>query len=174
MTATGEGEGRPRSSGTGDRSAAGAAEVVLSEERAVARRLRVPVERVRVAKRIRTETVRVEVDVEVRREELVVTSAPVPPEEGERLATRVDDAGAAAGEGAERGAAPAGDERVVLVLSEEVPVVGVETRAAERVTVAVRRVEGVERVVVDLDREVVDVDGARGAPAGTSTTDQHH
>ncbi|WP_298992864.1 DUF2382 domain-containing protein [uncultured Pseudokineococcus sp.] len=167
MTATGEGEGRPRSSGTGDRSAAGAAEVVLSEERAVARRLRVPVERVRVAKRIRTETVRVEVDVEVRREELVVTSAPVPPEEGERLAAPVED-GPGAG-----GGTPA-EERVVLVLSEEVPVVGVETRPAERVTVAVRRVEGVERVVVDLDREVVDVDGARGVPAGTSTTDQHH
>ncbi len=140
--------------------------MVLSEERAVARRVRVPVERVRVAKRIRTETVRVEVDVEVRREELVVTSAPVPPEEGERLAAPGEN-GPGAGDGA-----PAGEEQVVLVLSEEVPVVGVETRPAERVTVTVRRVEGVERVVVDLDREVVDVEGARGAPAGTSTTNQ--
>ncbi|MEJ5868608.1 DUF2382 domain-containing protein [Pseudokineococcus sp. 5B2Z-1] len=165
MTATVEDEGRPRSSGASARPAAEAAEVVVAEERAVARRLRVPVERVRVAKRIRTETVRVEVDVEVRREELVVTSAPVPPEEGERLAAPVED-GPGAG-----GGAPA-EERVVLVLSEEVPVVGVETRAAERVSVAVRRVEGVERVVVDLDREVVDVEGARAAPAATSTTDQ--
>ena len=105
-----------------------------------------------MAKRVRTETVRVEMDVEVRREELVVTSEPVPDEIGQRmsvLATDDDDDA---------------DREVVLVLSEEVPVVGVQVQPVERVTVRTRRIDGTERVEVDLAREVVEVDGVREAP----------
>jgi len=106
-----------------------------------------------VAKRVRTETVRVEVDVEVRREELVVTSEPVPDEIGRQaaeFATEDDD--------------DAPDREVVFVLSEEVPVVGVQVQPVERVTVRTQRVEGTQRVEVDLAREVVEVEGAHDAP----------
>ena len=108
-----------------------------------------PVELVRVAKRIRTETVRVEVDVEVRREELVVTREPVPDEIGQRMASFVteDDSDE--------------DREVTYVLSEEVPVVGVQVQPVERVTVRTQRIDGTQLVEVDLAREVVDVDGAR-------------
>ena len=128
--------------------------LTVSEERAVARRLRVPVERVRVAKRVRTETVSVQ--VQVRREELVVTREPVAPEEGEQLAVLAT-----------------GDEQadqVVLLLSEEVPVVGVEVRPLERVVVTTRPVEGRQRVEVDLAREVVDVEGASETGPGDQRT----
>jgi uncharacterized protein (TIGR02271 family) len=120
--------------------------VTVSEERAVSRLVRVPTERVRVRTRVVTEVVRV--DVEVRRQELVVEREPV--DEGEALAAATTDLGE--------------PEEVVVVLHEEVPVVGVETRAVERVTVRARRVEGTTPVTVDLAREVVEVeqDAGRG------------
>ncbi len=105
-----------------------------------------------MAKRVRTQTVRVEVDVEVRREELVVTSEPVPEEMGRQmavLATDDDDDS---------------DREIVLVLSEEVPVVGVQVQPVERVTVRTHRIDATQRVEVDLAREVVEVEGAREAP----------
>ncbi|MEJ5946424.1 DUF2382 domain-containing protein [Pseudokineococcus basanitobsidens] len=127
--------------------------VTASQERAVARTERVPVERVRVSKRVVTRRRRVEVEVELRHEELVVTREPL---EG--------------GAGADRPADEARDRdrEVVLVLHEEVPVVSVEARPVERVRVAVRRVEGTTPVTVDLAREVVEVEGTGAAPGGST------
>jgi stress response protein YsnF len=140
--------GTTRSSETTDTaSTADEAVVTVSEERAVARRLRMPVERLRVAKRVRTRTVRVQADVEVSYEELVVTREPVDPEQAHRLAETVmeddDDT----------------DRTVVLVLSEQVPVIELATRPVERVTITTHHVQATQRVVVDLAREVVDITG---------------
>jgi stress response protein YsnF len=120
--------------------------VTVSEERAVSRLVRVPVERVRVRTRVVTEVVRV--DVEVRRQELVVERVPVDQVEASAAATT--DLG-------EPG-------QVVVVLHEEVPVVTTEVRPVERVTVRARRVESTTPVTVDLSREVVEVeqDAGRG------------
>ncbi|ROP27075.1 DUF2382 domain-containing protein [Pseudokineococcus lusitanus] len=120
--------------------------VTVSEERAVSRLVRVPVERVRVRTRVVTEVVRV--DVEVRRQELVVERVPV--DEDEARAAATTDLGE--------------PEEVVVVLHEEVPVVTTETRPVERVTVRARRVESTTPVTVDLSREVVEVeqDAGRG------------
>ncbi|MEJ5947050.1 DUF2382 domain-containing protein [Pseudokineococcus basanitobsidens] len=132
----------------GDAGAARSSEAVLtvSEERAVARLVRVPVERVRVSRRVVTRTVRVETEVEVRHEELVVTSEPLSADEVRELGTTA---------GRDE---PEADREVVLVLRREVPVVGVEVEPLERVTVRTHRVDGTRRVEVDLAREVVDVD----------------
>jgi len=120
--------------------------VTVSEERAVSRLVRVPVERVRVRTRVVTEVVRV--DVEVRRQELVVERVPV--DEVEASAAATTDLGE--------------PEQVVVVLHEEVPVVTTEIRPVERVTVRARRVESTTPVTVDLSREVVEVeqDAGRG------------
>jgi len=120
--------------------------VTVSEERAVSRLVRVPVERVRVRTRVVTEVVRV--DVEVRRQELVVERVPVDQVEASAAATT--DLGE--------------PEQVVVVLHEEVPVVTTEVRPVERVTVRARRVESTTPVTVDLSREVVEVeqDAGRG------------
>ncbi len=120
--------------------------VTVSEERAVSRLVRVPVERVRVRTRVVTEVVRV--DVEVRRQELVVERVPVDQVEAGAAATT--DLGE--------------PEQVVVVLHEEVPVVTTEIRPVERVTVRARRVESTTPVTVDLSREVVEVeqDAGRG------------
>jgi len=120
--------------------------VTVSEERAVSRLVRVPVERVRVRTRVVTEVVRV--DVEVRRQELVVERVPVAEVEASAAATT--DLGE--------------PEQVVVVLHEEVPVVTTEVRPVERVTVRARRVESTTPVTVDLSREVVEVeqDAGRG------------
>nr|WP_298993164.1 DUF2382 domain-containing protein [uncultured Pseudokineococcus sp.] len=120
--------------------------MTLSQEQAVSRLVRVPVERVRTARRVRTRTVRVEVDVEVRHEELVVTREPLPAEGTHHLGSTTTQV------------EPAADREVVLVLGGEVPVVGVQSHPAEQVTVRTQRVDGTRRLDVDLAREVVEID----------------
>jgi len=110
---------------------------VRSEERLSVQLSRTAVETVRVSRRIVTETV--QVPVTIRREELSVTRTPVsgsPQAQGDPL--QVED--------------------LVLVLHEEVPVVNLEIRATERVTVGVDVVDTDELVTADLKREQVEID----------------
>lgn len=116
----------------GDRTAA---EVVLHEERLRVQTRQVPVERVVLRRRVVTEVRRVEVTV--RREELEVHRAPV---EG-TSAVRAGDA----------------PRTTTIVLSEEVPVVQVQTRPYERVTVSVETVAGEQRVSGEVSREQVEI-----------------
>lgn len=119
-----------------------APELVLREERLALGADRVPVERVRLQRRITTE-VR-QVDVTVRREELVLERSPL------------DD-------GTTGSRAPGQSQPLVIVLSEEVPVVQVVTRPYERVSVHVDSVvTGEQQVSASLGREVAELveDGA--------------
>lgn len=126
------------------------AEVVLREERLHVGRERVPVERVRFTKRVETEVRTVE--VQVRREVLYA----------ERLPADPDAAGAAVAAGA------AGPRTLHFVLSEEVPVVGVQVRPVEQVRVWVEEVVEQRAVQAELRHEEVDVEApgsaARGVP----------
>lgn len=117
-------------------------EVVRSEERPLLTTTRVPVERVVVRKRVVSEVRTVEVTV--RRELLEITSEPV------------------AGVGSEQ-AGPSGGP-LVVVLSEEVPVVEVRARPYERVTVTAEAVSGEQDVTLDLAREEVEVSTEASAP----------
>jgi len=124
----------------------GVAEVVRSEERLLVGTVRDPVERVRLSRRIVTELRRVE--VEIRREELVV--------ERDVIA----DVRAVAGPGAvgtSDGGWPAPDD-LVIVLSEEVPIITMHTQPYERVRVRVERVTEQRAVTEQVRREEVVVD----------------
>lgn len=123
---------------------AGHPEVVRSEERlSVTGRVR-PVGRVRVGKRVVTEER--SVTITLRREELFVEDLPAESTEGwER------SAGAPA-----LGATP---EPLVIVLSEEEPVVSVLAVPRELVTVRVERRSEQEQVSATVAHEVVEVDG---------------
>ena len=128
-----------------------ALDVVRSEERSDVRVVRTAVETVRVSRRIVTETV--QVPVTVRREELTVTRTPV--------------TGSPA-TGAPRASGVAGQvEDLVLVLHEEVPVVSLQVRATERVTVGVDTVSTDEVVSADLRREQVEVETSVRTPTHT-------
>ncbi len=117
------------------------AEVIRSEERLRVGTRREAVERVRLARRIVTEVRQVE--IEVRREELVI--------ERESL---VGTGEATAPRGAPW---PARDE-IVMVLSEEVPMITMGTRAYERVRVRVERITEAQAVTEPVRREEVVVD----------------
>ena len=112
-----------------------AAEVVLHQEQLRVGTRRVPVEKVLVRRRVVTEVRQVEVTV--RREELEVHRVPL--------------------EGHEESPVGGPPEPLVILLSEEVPVVQVQTRPYERVTVHVDTVTEQVEVTERLDREQADV-----------------
>jgi uncharacterized protein (TIGR02271 family) len=120
------------------------ADTVLSEERLLVGTKWVPRERLSVRRRVVTETR--QVTVTVRREELLIDRAPV-----------VDEAAVAA---------PSLPSPLVVVLREEVPVVEMQVRPYERVTVGVERISSEEVVGGVLGREqaelVVDQEDRRG------------
>jgi uncharacterized protein (TIGR02271 family) len=115
------------------------AEVVLHEERLSVQVDRVAVERVVLRRRIVTEVRQVEVTV--RREELEIHRAP-----------------ASGQETAQSGPPP---HPLVIVLSEEVPVVELATRAYERVVVYVDTSTTQQQVTADVSREQVDLSRTR-------------
>lgn len=115
------------------------AEVIRSEERARVGYVWAPVERVRISRRVITETRMVEVTL--RREVLYV----------ERLSIDSDQAEA---ELAQR-ETPA---RLVIVLSEEVPVISTQVRPVERVRISVQRVRGEQAVTTELRQEQIVVE----------------
>ncbi len=119
-----------------DDPSAAAAEVVLHEQRLQVGTRRVPVERVVVRRRVVTEIRQVEITV--RREELEVHHIPMD----------------------ETDEAPAGPppEPLVIVLSEEVPVVQTQTRPYERVTVWVDTATVEQALTETVSREHADVD----------------
>ena len=112
-----------------------AAEVVLHQEEVRVGTQRVPTEKVLVRKRVVTEVRQIEVTV--RREELEVYRVPL--------------------DGHEQSPVGGPPEPLVIVLSEEVPVVQLQTRPYERVTVHVDTVTEQIEVTADLAREEVDV-----------------
>ena len=112
-----------------------AAEVVLHQEEVRVGTQRVPTEKVLVRKRVVTEVRQIEVTV--RREELEVYRVPL--------------------DGHEQSPVGGPPEPLVILLSEEVPVVQLQTRPYERVTVHVDTVTEQIEVTADLAREEVDV-----------------
>jgi len=132
-------------------------EIVLHEERLAVGTRPVPVERLVLRRRITTEVRQVEVTV--RREVLEV----------QRDALTDDSATASPAQGRAQ-------EPLVIVLSEEVPVVQLQTRPYERVRVDVETTTEQQRVVGTVGREraeltTEDVDGAVTTTAvGTVTT----
>lgn len=118
--------------------ATGPVEVTRSEERLRVDSDWLPVERVVVRRQTVSEVVQVQVEVTVRREVLVVERTPMT---GARS----------------RRSVPAPVEPLVVVLREEVPVVGVATRGYERVTVAVEQVTERQTYSAGLGSEQVDV-----------------
>jgi uncharacterized protein (TIGR02271 family) len=111
------------------------ASLVLSSEQLQVDRRWVAAERVHIRRRIVSETV--SVPVTVRREELLIDRVPLP---------------GASTPGAQERPSP-----LVLVLSEEVPVVTVEARPYERVTVSVVRVAGEQTLQARLDSEHIEL-----------------
>lgn len=109
--------------------------MTVSAEQLHVHTVRVPVERVRLVRRVVTETRQLQ--VQVRREELHV----------ERIA--VADGEAVPAEAV--GGSPAGE--LVIVLSEEVPVLTTAVRPTERVRVSVVTVTGDRTVSADLRHE---------------------
>lgn len=111
------------------------AEVVLHEEQLQVETERVSTHRVVLRRRIVTEVRQVEVTV--RREELEVEHRPLP--------------------GQPDTATDASSEPIVIVLSEEVPVVQLRTRPYEQVTVSVSTVAGEQDVAERVDREEAEI-----------------
>lgn len=112
-------------------------EIIRSEEQLRVEVVRTAVETVRVTRRIVTETV--QLPVTIRREEISVTRIPA-------TGSRPTDA------------SPDWIEDLVLVLHEEVPVVSLQVRATERITVGVDTVTTEQVVSADVRREQVEVD----------------
>lgn len=108
-----------------------AAQVVLHEEQLRVATRRVPIEKVTVRRRVVTEVRQVEVTV--RREELEVRHVPL--------------------DGREQDPVGPPPEPLVVVLSEEVPVVQLAVRPYERVTVHVDRVVDEQTVTETVRRE---------------------
>lgn len=115
-----------------------APQVVLHEQRLLVGTVRVPTEQVVLRRRITT-SVR-QVQVTVRREELEVHRVPLTDQE------------AAAG-----APVPAAGPPLVILLSEEIPVVQVVTRPYEQVTVHVDTATGQQQITQDLSRERAEV-----------------
>lgn len=124
-----------------------AAEVVLHEQRLAVSAVRVPTERVVLRRRLVSE-VR-QVDVTVHREELEVLRLPLDPEP---TAVGRDRQDAAA-------------EPLVIVLSEEVPVVQVRTRPYEQITVTVELIAGQQEVHEQISREQAELTESPAGPA---------
>ena len=116
-----------------------APEIVLHEERLAVRLDRVATERVVLRRRVVTE-VR-QVDVTVRREELEIVRVP------------------ASGQEPVRSGPPR--HPLVIVLSEEVPVVELVTRPYEQVVVHVDTVTTQQQVTADVQREQADLSQTR-------------
>ena len=114
------------------------AEVVLREQRLSVDTVRVATERVVLRRRVVSEVRQVQVTVQ--REELEVRRVPVDPD-------REQDTGT-------RGAA---GPPLVIVLSEQVPVVQLQTRAYETITVTVDVVTGQQEVHEQAAREHAEV-----------------
>lgn len=129
----------------GPDSGADGVELVRSEERLHLRTARVPVERVRLIRRIVTETRTVQ--VQVRREELHVDRTPI-----------------AGGESAPPADSRTAGRDLVLLLSEEVPVVTMTTRPVERVHVRIETATGSQSVIAALRREQISVDNEPLSP----------
>lgn len=130
-----------------------AAEVVLHEEQLRVGTRRVPTGKVLVRRRVVTQVHQVEVTV--RREELEVHRVPL--------------------DGSEQAPVGPAPEPLVLVLSEEVPVVQLQTRPYERVTVHVDTEVGEQFVTGTVSREhaeVVTETGAVGAATRVSALEQ--
>ena len=125
-----------------------AAEVLLHQEQLRVATRRVPIEKVVVRRRVVSEVRQVEVTV--RREELEVSRLPL--------------------DGTEQAPLGPPPEPLVILLSEEVPVVQLETRPYERVTVRVDAVA--EQVVLTetVAQEHAQVVTEPVAPLGRSTT----
>jgi len=131
---------------TGDPPRETGAQVIRSEERLRVDTTWQPYERVRLARRVVTELR--QVDIEVRREELVIERDAIP------------DPGDASGRpGRPRPDRVGGD--LVIVLSEEVPMITMGTRAYERVRVSVQQVDEQRALSEQVRREevVIDNDG---------------
>lgn len=125
-----------------------AASLTVAAEQALVHLIRVPVERVRFTRRVVTETRQVQ--VQVRREELHVERTVIDDAADDGFST--DDPAAAGG------------VELVIVLSEEIPVVSTAIRPVERVRVNIVTVTDDEEVSVDLRREAVSVDIDGGVP----------
>jgi len=108
-----------------------AVEIELREQQLQVDTVRVPVERVVVRRRIVTEVQQVQVTV--RREELEIVREPL---SGQPT-------------GAPGGAPPP----LLIVLSREVPIVQLQQRPYEQVTVQVRRVEGQQQINESVSKE---------------------
>ena len=113
----------------------GSPEVVLHEQQLRVTTRRVPTERVVLRRRVVTETRQIEVTV--RREELEV----------HRLPLDTDD----------MAPATATERRLVIVLSQEVPVVDLRTQPYEKVTVHIDRVAGQQQITETIAAEHADV-----------------
>ncbi len=118
-----------------DAPGAASAELTLHEDQLQVETERVSTHRVVLRRRIVTEVRQVEVTV--RREELEVERRPLP--------------------GQPDTATAASSEPIVIVLSEEVPVVQLRTRPYEQVTVSVSTVAGKQDIAVTLDREEAEI-----------------
>lgn len=125
------------------------AEVVLREQRLAVSTAQVPVERVVLRRRLVSEVRQVEVTVQ--REELEVLRVPVDAD------LPVDQATPSVADHAPT--AP-----LVIVLSEQVPVVQLTTRAYERVSVTIEQARGQQELHDHVSREQADV-LAPGNPA---------
>ncbi len=112
-----------------------AAEVVLHQEQLRVGTRRVPTEKVLVRRRVVTEVRQIEVTV--RREELEVLRLPL--------------------DGHEQAQVGEPPEPLVILLSEEVPLMQLRTRPYERVTVRVDTVSEPQVVTETVSREQVDV-----------------
>lgn len=112
-----------------------APEVVLHQEQLRVGTRRVPTEKVLVRRRVVSEVRQIEVTV--RREEVEVYRVPL--------------------DGHEQAPVGGPPEPLVILLSEEVPVVQLQTRPYERVTVHVDTVTEQVEVTADLAREQADV-----------------
>jgi uncharacterized protein (TIGR02271 family) len=124
-----------------------AAEVVLHQEQLRVGTRRVPTERILVRRRIVTEVRQIEVTV--RREEVEVSRVPL--------------------DGHEQPPAGGPPEPLVILLSEEVPVVQLQTRPYERVTVHVDTDTEQVEVTEHLAREQADVRSLEPARRPTLT-----
>ena len=143
---------------TADPTAPTGPEVLLHEERLQVTATREPVERV-LLRRVITTTTR-QVEVTVRREELVIERRPAD--------DRTSADGAAPAAAAPATATAAIPEPLVILLSEEVPVVTVVTRPYERITVHLDTVTDREQIGASLSHEEVEV---RTTPTDVGGTD---
>lgn len=145
--------------GTSGEAAGGTATVTLSAEQLLTATEWVESGHVRFRRRIVTETRTV--DVEVRREELIIeVRGAVPGPVGESYLGTVLDGPAVA-------APVRSDERVVVLLREEVPVVTMQPRVYERITTEIVRSTGVAVLHDNVRHEEVRTEEVRTETTAT-------